>query len=298
MLPIITNIKKNLFVTGIPPDRCYSQVVIESTKPLSLTSQQQPHSYTLTIPRVNLNMPAETIYVYDGLIESIGLKEKNNKVTVTIFFGYPTIIDRSSVANPPYRQIINFNRYFLEQLFWNKLMIIDPGHGGDDRGLRGPVGLWEKDAVLSIAYQLRKILELAGARVWLSRQGDEKIQTETQKVKIQQLKAQFYIGLHLRKGNGIQDGGFALNIPPQEKQVEKLAQDIGLEMVKKLNIKDNGIKKDDELSTLGVPAIVVEAATITNAVEEGLLRNSHFQWRTAQAIFNAMIKYFYAKNQT
>jgi N-acetylmuramoyl-L-alanine amidase len=296
MLPTITNIKKNLFVTGIPPDRCYSQIVIESTKPLSYTSQQQPHSYTLTLPKVNLNMPAGTINVNDGLIENIIVKEeKNKKVKMTIFFSYPTIVDRSSVANPPYRLIINFNRYFLEQLFWNKSIIIDPGHGGKDCGLRGPVGLWEKDAVLSIAYQLRKIFELAGAKVWLTRQGDENVSAETKRANLQQQKAQLYIGLHLREGSGSQDGGLALAVPPKEKQMEKLAQEIGLEMVKKLNLKNNGIKTDSDLLAFSIPAVVVEAATITNAVEEGLLRNSHFQWRTAQAIFNATIKYFYTK---
>ena len=96
MLPTITNIKKNLFVTGIPPDRCYSQIVIESTKPLSHTSQQLPHSYTLTIPRVNLNMPAETIQVYDGLLENINLKEKNNKV---VHFITDTFVEIQSVLN-------------------------------------------------------------------------------------------------------------------------------------------------------------------------------------------------------
>jgi N-acetylmuramoyl-L-alanine amidase len=298
LLPTITNIKKNLFVTGIPPDRCYSQIVIESTKPLSHTSQQLPHSYTLTIPRVNLNMPADTIQVYDGLLENINLKEKDNKVTVTIFFAHPTIIDRLSVANPPYQLIINFNRYFLEQLFWNKLVIIDPGHGGDDKGLRGPVGLWEKEAVLSIAYQLRKILELSLAKVWLTRQGDENIPAEMKIKNLQQQKAQLYIGLHLRKGSGSQDGGFALAFPPQEKQIEKLAADIGLELAKKLNLQNKGMHTDEGLSALGLPAVVAETATITNAVEEGLLRNSHFQWRTAQAIYNAMIKYFYAKTQS
>ncbi|MGI6307840.1 MAG: N-acetylmuramoyl-L-alanine amidase family protein [Dethiobacteria bacterium] len=240
-------------------------------------------------------MPAEVIHIHDGLIENIVIKEKNKKVKITIFFSYPTIVDRSSVANPPYRLIINFNRYFLEQLFWNKSIIIDPGHGGKDCGLRGPVGLLEKDAVLSIAYQLRKIFELTGAKVWLTRQGDENVSAETKRANLQQQKAQFYVGLHLREGTGSQDGGFALAVPPKEKQMEKLAQEIGLEMSKKLNIKNNDIKTDSDLLALGIPAVVVEAATITNAVEEGLLRNSHFQWRTAQAIFNATIKYFYTK---
>lgn len=292
MFPVITNIQKNLFVTGIPPDRCYSQIIVESTGPLSYTCQRQTRDFTLAFSGVGLNMPGGIINVDDGLLENIIVREEKQRVKITANFSYPTIVDRSATASPPYRLLVNFNRYFLERLCWNKMIVIDPGHGGKDCGLQGPVGLWEKDAVLAIAYQLRKIFELAGARVWLTRQGDENTSTETKIKALQQQRAQLYIGLHLRKESDGPGGGFTLIVPPGKKQMEKLAQEIGTEMSKKLNIKNNGLKTESNLLILGLPAVVVEAATITNAMEEGLLRSSHFQWRTAQAIFNATLKYF------
>ncbi|NMB35645.1 MAG: N-acetylmuramoyl-L-alanine amidase, partial [Firmicutes bacterium] len=109
---------------------------------------------------------------------------------------------------------------------------------------------------------------------------------------LQQQRAHLYIGLHLRKGVAGRERGFALIVPPKTKQMEKLAQEIGTAMSKKLNLADNGIQTDKNLLVLGLPAIVIETATITQAVEEGLLRSSHFQWRIAQAIFNATLKYF------
>lgn len=232
------------------------------------------------------------MHIDDGLLEKVATLEARNNVKITINFCYPTIVDRFAAATPPYRLFINFNRYYLEQLCWNKKIIIDPGHGGKDCGLQGPVGLQEKDAVLALAYQLRKVFELAGAKVWLTRQGDEFMPADTKKVSLQQQKAQLYIGLHLRKGSDGQSEGFALVVPPKEKQMEGLARGIGAIMGKKLNLVNNGIKIDSTLTGLGLPAIVVEAATITHAVEEGLLRSSHFQWRVAQAIFNATLKYF------
>ena len=292
MPPIITNIQKNLFLTGIPPDRCYSQIIVESTKPLSYTCQQQPRDCILTFFGAGLNMPAGIIVADDGLLKNIIIREEKQRVKIAIDFGYPTIIDCSATATPPYRLLINFNRCFLEKLCWNKKIIIDPGHGGKDCGLQGPVGLWEKDAVLDTAYHLRKIFELAGARVWLTRQGDENVSTETRIASLQQQRAHLYIGLHLRKGVAGRERGFALIVPPKTKQMEKLAQEIGTAMSKKLNLADNGIQTDKNLLVLGLPAIVIETATITQAVEEGLLRSSHFQWRTAQAIFNATLKYF------
>ena len=46
---------------------------------------------------------------------------------------------------------------------------LDPGHGGDDRGARGPKGLTEKEAAFDICQDLKKSLEAAGFEVMLTR---------------------------------------------------------------------------------------------------------------------------------
>ena len=38
-------------------------------------------------------------------------------------------------------------------------IVLDPGHGGDDRGAKGPKGLKEKDAVLELALTLKERLQ-------------------------------------------------------------------------------------------------------------------------------------------
>ena len=55
----------------------------------------------------------------------------------------------------------------------NKIIVIDPGHGGEDPGAIGPSGTQEKDIVLKIGRQLRDILnKTAGYRAFLTRSGD------------------------------------------------------------------------------------------------------------------------------
>jgi len=51
-------------------------------------------------------------------------------------------------------------------------IVIDPGHGGLERGAVGPTGLMEKDINLTVALYLRDMLEEAGARVVMTRDGD------------------------------------------------------------------------------------------------------------------------------
>jgi N-acetylmuramoyl-L-alanine amidase len=53
-----------------------------------------------------------------------------------------------------------------------KTIILDPGHGGRDPGAEGTGGLQEKEITLDVAQQLRKLLELKGHRVIMTRSGD------------------------------------------------------------------------------------------------------------------------------
>jgi N-acetylmuramoyl-L-alanine amidase len=54
-----------------------------------------------------------------------------------------------------------------------KVIVIDPGHGGDDPGAVGPRGTLEKDVVLGFARSLKKAFdEKKGYQVYLTRNGD------------------------------------------------------------------------------------------------------------------------------
>ena len=55
----------------------------------------------------------------------------------------------------------------------DKIIIIDPGHGGEDAGAIGREGTCEKDVVLDISKKLRNILnKTEGYRAFLTRKGD------------------------------------------------------------------------------------------------------------------------------
>jgi N-acetylmuramoyl-L-alanine amidase len=52
------------------------------------------------------------------------------------------------------------------------LVVLDPGHGGDEPGAEGPNGVLEKDVVLDIARRARERLREEGVRVRLTRSAD------------------------------------------------------------------------------------------------------------------------------
>ena len=76
-------------------------------------------------------------------------------------------------------------------------IVIDPGHGGRDFGTTGPGGLHEKDLVLSLARDLRDMLqEKLGAEVILTRNDDTFVSLEERTAAANQHKADLFISIH------------------------------------------------------------------------------------------------------
>ena len=79
-----------------------------------------------------------------------------------LFFGYSTYLDRLTVNA-------------VKAMSWsiaNRVVVIDPGHGGIDPGAVGKSGTLEKDINLEVAKKLQVLLSQAGAAVVLTRESD------------------------------------------------------------------------------------------------------------------------------
>lgn len=76
-------------------------------------------------------------------------------------------------------------------------IVLDPGHGGDDRGAIGPKGLKEKEAVLDLALTLKKRLQEANFEVILTREEDVFIPVWDRARMANEAGADLFISLHL-----------------------------------------------------------------------------------------------------
>jgi N-acetylmuramoyl-L-alanine amidase len=77
------------------------------------------------------------------------------------------------------------------------VVVVDPGHGGDQDGALSPAGVKEKDVVLQIARRLRPRLEQQGAKVVLTRTGDIGVPLTTRAAVANGLKADLFVSIHL-----------------------------------------------------------------------------------------------------
>ncbi len=77
-----------------------------------------------------------------------------------------------------------------------KRIIIDPGHGGHDPGASG-FGIHEKDIVLAISQELKKLLEeQTSLAVFLTRDKDQFVSLETRSALAKQYQGDLFVSLH------------------------------------------------------------------------------------------------------
>ena len=78
----------------------------------------------------------------------------------------------------------------------NKIIVIDPGHGGKDSGAIGPNKKYEKFAVLNISKYLYYELQKKGFRVYLTRNNDKFIKLTNRTKFANRKKADIFISIH------------------------------------------------------------------------------------------------------
>jgi len=77
-----------------------------------------------------------------------------------------------------------------------RTVVIDPGHGGKDPGAIGPTGVKEKDVVLGIGLELRKMLEKSGLKVFMTRDRDVFIPLIDRTKFANEKRADIFVSIH------------------------------------------------------------------------------------------------------
>jgi len=89
------------------------------------------------------------------------------------------------------------------------VIVIDPGHGGEDPGARGPGGVLEKNVTLEIAKKLRaRLLKEPGLAVRLTREGDATLSLTERPQRAQGFEADVFVSIHANGFKRISAEGF------------------------------------------------------------------------------------------
>jgi N-acetylmuramoyl-L-alanine amidase len=78
-----------------------------------------------------------------------------------------------------------------------RTIVIDPGHGGEEGGVKGPGGALEKDVTLAVARRLKAAIEgRLGMRVLLTHEEDARVDADGRAAIANNNKADLFISLH------------------------------------------------------------------------------------------------------
>jgi len=185
----------------------------------------------------------------------------------------------------------------------NKVIVVDPGHGGSDAGAIGPRNTIEKNVTLTIARDLRKLLADEGATVILTRTSDQDVaykgtsDIDELKARVDianQAHADLFISIHADAFTEYASGTATYFYPGSN---DYLARTVQSSMVSQLKLYDRGFQASDYyvLKYTNMPAILTEVAFLSNPKEEKLLNNRGFDKKIATGIFNGIKKYFLAQ---
>lgn len=175
------------------------------------------------------------------------------------------------------------------------LVMIDPGHGGDDPGDSGPNGLVEADVCWDLAGRVASMLAVRGARVRFTRTETEGPDTSERARRANFLDASIFVSLHLNSHDKPAAHGASTFHFVSSGAGAALGESIQTELVR-LGLLDcrNHARSYPLLRETKMPAVIVEPVFVTNPDEEKLLEEHDFRDALAAAIATGIARYFEA----
>ena len=171
----------------VAPDN--TRIVIDTSDEADTTVHKTDQKITIDFKNAQAHktVPAEDVLNKPGIqkITVAPLPEKRTRVELWLADYVETrVFKLKAFAEKPYRVVIDIGlpeiekkemeeRKQIQKVKKDKVIVIDPGHGGDDPGAVGKKRTKEKDVVLKISRKLEKILNSReGYKAFLTRRGD------------------------------------------------------------------------------------------------------------------------------
>jgi N-acetylmuramoyl-L-alanine amidase len=180
-----------------------------------------------------------------------------------------------------------------------RVVVIDPGHGGDDPGAVGH-GLTEADVVLDLARRLEGRLAASGVTAVLTR-GSEQSPTDAERAALAtQVGADVFLSLHCDTtpdGSGQGVASFYWGAPGSQhvsSTGQKLAGLVQREVVARTDLVDcrTHPRSDDLLRLTRMPAVRVELGYVSNPGDAKRLAEPGFRDTCAEALLAAVQRLF------
>ncbi len=268
----------------------WTEILFPLETPVPLSVQQSDRTFQLTL--YHAIAQTDTIkFSTDPVVERLDWSQ-NAPTQITYTFhlkaqqqwGYKLRYEGTtlilSLKHPP---------SITKQSLSGATILLDPGHGSvNDYGARGPTGYPEKDVALKLANLLRPELEKLGAKVVMTRYGDDDILPNDRAAQIIKTEPAIAISLHY---NALPDNGDAWKTQGMgafwyNPQAHSLAMFLHNRIVKTLDRPSYGVFWNNLALTRPTvaPSVLLELGFMINPDEFDWIINPQAQEKLAIAI--------------
>ncbi len=220
---------------------------------------------------------------------------------------YFSLVDVNAVLRPLFATQQSVRRHALRKI------VLDPGHGGFDRGAAGSRVI-EKDFSLRLALRTAEILRRCGYTVLLTRNSDRLIPLNNRAAFANAARADIFVSLHCnastdRRADGIESycltpaGAASTN----QKRISSvkctgnkldpnnflLAFELHRALLNRTRANDRGVRRGRfaVLRDLNMPGALLEVGFLSNPAEETRMRNAAYVEQLARGIAVGIINY-------
>lgn len=175
------------------------------------------------------------------------------------------------------------------------VIVIDPGHGGQDAGSISADNRYEKDATMETSETVAKALRAKGAKVILTRSSDEYVGLEERAQVSNRNKADAFICIHF--DSTAQENVASGTTTYYYHDNSKLLADKLNQQIAKLPLPNRGVEFGDHQVTRdnNQPAVLLELGYMSNTKDVHLIFSKSYQRQIADAIVTGLENYFAAQ---
>lgn len=203
-----------------------------------------------------------------------------------------------------------YNKLILtssRNLFPNRTIIIDAGHGEPDGGAVSKDGIKEASLNLQIALKLEETLKKRGFRVIMTRKDEKNIASPDKQKTIREMKvsdiqnridivnssyADMLISIHMNNFSASKYRGWQTFYKTNSEESKLIAESIQSEMKNSIGLENNRtalkIENIKLIDKSKIPAIIVECGFLSNDEEKNLLQNEEYQKKIVEGIANGI----------
>ncbi|NLA59830.1 MAG: N-acetylmuramoyl-L-alanine amidase [Firmicutes bacterium] len=273
--------------TGVPHS-------IDVERPLRIG----PGDYLIrtTLKGVGLTMAEDEILAADGLMRRFAVLRGPSPETVSLEIRaeFETEASFSLAEGMPHIIEITLSGKPLLALMSGRRIAVDPGHGGKDSGVKGPVNLLEKDCTLAIARELAEIIRSCGGVPLLTREDDSYLEPGLRLREVSLSSPELAVEIHLSGERDPLARSYHIRSIPHCPRSKALAGSISKALRENMGIVFGPVEELSGEGSPGFPLARVEPVCLTYFSDEANFRAPLFRRRLAQGIMNGIARYIRA----